>query len=131
MFGRPATPATRVTGAAILLAVGFWVSTGTAAASCGDYVIIDGQPAAHGTNPTGHPASPGRPCHGPNCTAAPAPAPVPMTAPPPVEPGAKEVAARVADETADVHSDCGRASLDADGRPISRPSSPYHPPRPF
>lgn len=112
----------------MLLAVGFWVSSGSAAASCGDYVTILGSPTAHGTEPMGH-SMPSVPCHGPGCSAAPTSQPMPLATPPTAELGAKEVAARSLHESTDSGEPRHANNLSDDGRPVSRPSAPFHPPR--
>src|SRR6478752_6110571 len=76
-------------GAAILLAAAMLCAGGSARASCGDYLTIDGKPVAHRDH------TPAKPCDGPNCSGAPAPVPVPMTAPVPVSGGAKDTAAGI------------------------------------
>src|SRR5262249_22730063 len=111
--------------AALLLAAGVACAGGSAQASCGDYLTIDGKPAAHG----GHPSGPGKPCDGPNCSAAPTPASVPMTAPAPVISGAKDTAASSLLAGDDTPPSLGFSRPVSDGHSVHVPRSVFHPPR--
>ena len=117
-------PPVRPVAAALLLAVGLFGFAGRAEAACGDYVAIDGQPAA------GHAPDrpPGEPCHGPDCTARQSPPPAPLVPPTSPNPPPKD---RAAAATA---PDLPAAGFDSPadppaGRPVRRSSVPFHPPR--
>src|SRR5262245_47042971 len=123
--------------AALLLAAAACLTPGRASAECGDYVTIrngPADPAHHATTrdatpqPDQAPARP--PCHGPNCSSAPArdPSPLPPVAPTGLQP--KELTQHPA-AAADPDAGPGSA-LDRDpssARPVRRASSVFHPPR--
>ena len=117
----------RAVGVALLPAVALLCCAGGANAECGSYVQIIGpdgkvQPAA------GHESMPAeRPCQGPECTGGPkAPAPIPAVPTSPLT----EVKGLVGDADEPLRSSgTSRSASDADGSPISRPTSIFHPPR--
>jgi hypothetical protein len=125
----PRNPLVRVTTAAVLLAAGVLLSPGRAAASCGDYVTIGGQPAhampASGDAPA---VAPRPPCSGPNCSNRQNSPVAPLQAPvtPPTDP--KQLDARPGDADA---PDAGRRLWFAEpsGRPVRTSTSIFHPPR--
>lgn len=124
----PARPVSRTAGAILLVAACLALSAGTASAGCGDYVRIEGQPAAHETVPSDT-GAPKPPCHGPGCSLPPVPKGAPLTAPPTVEPGPKELASVAADGALGGANESRAAAPDDDGAPVSRPTDPFHPPR--
>lgn len=108
-------------GACALLAAA--ASAGPARAECGDYVHI-GIPAAAGETPAPKPFAP---CHGPHCSARPAPAAPLAPATPPTEPGPSDAILPV-----DPPADPGRSSR-VGSPPVHLPAGPvtaiFHPPR--
>jgi hypothetical protein len=132
MSVRGRTPALRLVAAAGLLAAGVAFTPGRAAAQCGDYVRIAGQPMAPHDGPGqadhGLP-TPGQPCHGPGCSGAPATPALPVTAPVADPSGSKQWADRFA---ADPDAAAGGRTLPpitSDDGAVSRPASIFHPPR--
>jgi hypothetical protein len=129
---RGRTPILRWVAAAGLLAAGVAFTPGRAAAECGDYVRIDGRLLAPHDRPGqadhGLPL-PGKPCHGPGCSGAPAAPSLPVTAPVADPTGSKQWADRFA---ADLDAAAGGRPLPpltSDDGPVSRPGSIFHPPR--
>jgi hypothetical protein len=113
----------RPLAAAFLLALGLLGPAGRAEAACGDYVAIDGRAADHPAPP------PGEPCHGPDCTARQSPPPTPLVPPTSPNPLPKDLAAAAA--TPDLPTPAFDSPTDPPaGRPVRRPSAPFHPPRP-
>lgn len=106
---------------ALLLAAGVALTGGDAKAGCGDHVVILG--------PADGPPTPKPPCHGPLCSAAPAPLDVPLTLPVEGRPSGHDPALAAILATADPAD--ARRSLPPsdDGRPVKRPAVPLDPPR--
>ena len=110
--------------AAGLVLGGIALTPGTAAASCGNYVIVQNE------DHTGQPQPvPAVPCHGPGCSKAPAAPALPMTAPVSSSTGNDQ-------PTADLDSATDASNASSWGRllpnvehPIRLTSSIFHPPR--
>ncbi|MFO0799810.1 MAG: hypothetical protein U0804_20245 [Gemmataceae bacterium] len=112
----------RTVAAALLLAAGVLAPAGRAEAACGDYVVIDGKPAAH------DPAPPGEPCHGPNCSAREAPAPAPLAPSTTPNPAPKDRPADLA-ATAEPSPAFDHVAEPPAGRAVHVAYQPFHPPR--
>lgn len=119
----PRLPA-RAVATALLLAAGLFGSGGRAEANCGDYVVIDGQPAV------GHDAGrlPGEPCHGPNCSVGECPPQAPLVPPTNPNPAPKDRWAGVI-IAADPSPGFDEPVAPASCHPVRRPSDTFHPPR--
>jgi hypothetical protein len=107
---------------ALLLAAGVAFASGSAQATCGDYLTIEGKQHAM-------PSGPAKPCHGPNCTADPNPTPVPMTAPAPAPSEGKDSAAGLQLVGDHLPPAAGFGRPASDGDSIHVPRSVFHPPR--
>lgn len=119
------SPDLRFAGGALLLACAVACAPARARAECGDYVHIPNgtQAADH----QGDPAPGPKPCHGPNCSKAPAAPVTPLPAPAPTPPEAKACPAGLRD-VGDGQSSWRLPPATA-GRPTQLPSSVFHPPR--
>jgi hypothetical protein len=115
----------------MLVIVAACASPDRATAGCGDYVtILNGTSAgSHQDGPT-EPGGPQKaPCQGPNCSGDPVRHQAPLAPAAPVAPQVKEVAGTIDGPASEaslrflLHIDSSSA------RPISRPSSVFHPPR--
>ncbi|MBX9579418.1 MAG: hypothetical protein K2X87_03845 [Gemmataceae bacterium] len=128
---RGRTPVLRLVAAAGLLAAGLAFTPGRAAAECGDYVRIAGQPMAPHGGPGqadhGQP-TPGKPCHGPGCSGHQT-TPVPVTAPVTGPGGSKEWAARFGADLDAAATGRTLPPLTSEDGSVSRPASIFHPPR--
>ncbi len=119
-------PPVRVVAAALLLAAGLFGPAGRAEAGCGDYLSIDGRPAADHAGDADRP--PGEPCHGPNCSARECPPPAPLV--PPITPNPLPKDRPAADAAvADPAPGFDFPAEPPAGRPVRRSSQPFHPPR--
>jgi len=124
---------TRYGRAALLLVAAACASPGRADAGCGDYVTILNGPAGSAHHPmpdADHPAAPANaPCHGPNCSGAPARDNPPLAPVTPVGPQGKELAHSIGLVNV---AGAQRPAFDRDltsPRPVRRASSVFHPPR--
>jgi len=108
--------------AALLLAAAVAFAGGSAQASCGDYLTIDGK-----QHPM--PGGPAKPCDGPNCSADPNPTPVPMTAPAPAPSEGKDSATGLQLSNDHVPPAAGFGRPVSDGDSIHVPTAVFHPPR--
>ena len=119
---RPLGITLRLAGAALLLAAGVGLTGGTASAACGDHVTI--------LSPAGIPGDgPAKPCFGPDCHAAPAPADAPAAALPEAGRMTRDLAAPVVTRLTDGLTVGRPAPVSDDGTPVSRASLPFDPPR--
>jgi hypothetical protein len=103
---------------------GIALTPGTAAASCGNYVIVQNE------DRTGQPQPvPAVPCHGPGCSKAPGVPTMPMTAPVTTSTTTEQLTANF-DSDADLvkPSGWGRPLPNVE-HPIRLASSIFHPPR--
>ena len=110
----------RTLAAAVLAFAGVALLPGTAPASCGDYVRVQ----THDEAP-----APPRPCHGPECSKAPAAPALPLTAPVLSSCGSDQSPV-VLQSDADDRPSPGRAAAGTSAaRPVRLTSSIFHPPR--
>src|SRR5215218_1784280 len=115
----PALAAVGLVLAAVALA------PGTAAASCGSYVTIQGHTDAGAPAPN----PPAVPCHGPGCSKAPASPALPLTAPVRSSTDSDQPSAH-SDSSADPTAGPGwRQFQPVDSHPVPVASSIFHPPR--
>ena len=128
MTALPQPQTLRGFGAALLLAASVLGLPGRAAATCGDYVTIAGQPGhgAHDRQPGQDDGSP-QPCHGPGCSKQPEKPAVP-TAPPATAPAQPKHASGGFTPDADSgHS--GWCRLESERGSVHSPQPIFHPPR--
>jgi hypothetical protein len=118
MYFRLRLPIRAVAAAALALA-GVLMLPGGASATCGDYVHIQ----------TDDPPAPPRPCHGPQCSKAPATPIVPMTAPVPSSSESEQPSLVVDTEPGGRPSAGWAAGHTRFPLPIRLTSSIFHPPR--
>lgn len=103
---------------------GIALTPGTAAASCGSYVIVQNE------DYTGQPQPvPAVPCHGPGCSKAPAVPVLPMTAPVASSTGTEQPTAEFDSIPRAIKSSGWGYLNPVDQHPIRLTSSIFHPPR--
>ena len=121
----------RLSAFALLAAVALLGSAGTAAAGCGDYVTVLNADGSINTMTDHGPAGAARrPCHGPNCSAQKPLPTAPVTVP--LAQASTGLESALAATTADLtHKSRSGFPFDPScGPTVSRPSAPFHPPRP-
>jgi hypothetical protein len=110
--------------ATVLVAAWAFASPGVATAGCGEPMLT----LSHAAPDDADPVAP-KPCHGPNCSASPAPTDLPPSAPSGPAPSSQEWAAAVAPFLMNLTRDFTSAIPDSFGEPVASPSLPFHPPR--
>jgi hypothetical protein len=120
----PLPSLTRFAVATLLLTAGLLFTGGRADAGCGEPMLTLGH-AGH-DNPDHGPA---KPCHGPNCSAAPGPTPAPISFPPKVSPTSEQWATHAFVAQPGSDGDSFRAIPSSFGRPVRRSICLLDPPR--
>lgn len=121
-------PLKRFAVATLLLAAGLLFTGGRADAGCGEPMLTLGHGvASHDNSSPDH--GPAKPCHGPNCSAAPAPMPVPVSFPPKVLPTSEQWATHEFALSSGSPGDSLRTIPSSSGRPVRRSISLLDPPR--
>jgi hypothetical protein len=133
------TKVIRATVAIIAIAVGIALTPGRVLATCGDYVLIEGQspvrqhlnhlPVTAPGESQGNPDSPRAPCHGPGCSKAPNDSIPPLTAPTGGETDSKNPPAPLSGAAPGDGGMSWECHFIASGRPIHLPNPIFHPPR--
>lgn len=115
----------RYAAAAVLVAAGLFVSTGRATAGCGEPMLTLNHSPINDRDAD----QPSRPCHGPNCSASPAPTDLPLSDHSRSVPPVQEWAAVVAPVQLKLDREIHSAIPASFGQPVATTSPPFHPPR--
>jgi hypothetical protein len=121
--------------AALLLVAAAFATPGRATAECGDHVVIltaplgEHRPATAGSHTDAPPRPVKVPCHGPDCSAPPAPADTLWTVPSAKDPRESNAAALAAAVGHAATHSVEWSIPGPDCTPTSRPFAPFHPPK--